>query len=87
MFSVVDESIIKAIEFVQYYGWYVVFTLIALYFAEPWISSARHRMSLASANAPSRVRILEQERQRVRLRQQLNHTLKKNEDNGNNAGH
>ena len=71
MWSVVDEWILKGIEILQAYGWYLVFTLIGLYFAQPTIAEMRTRWSLAQAQAPARVRVLDEERQRVRLRQQL----------------
>ena len=77
MWSVVDEWIIKGIDILQAYGWYVLFTLIGLYFAQPTIAEMRAKFSLAQAQAPARVRVLDEERQRVRLRQQLELLTKK----------
>jgi hypothetical protein len=82
MNGVVDEWIMRGVELLQAYGWYVVFSLVAFYFAQPAISEMQSRMSLSQAQAPSRVRVLDEDRQRVRLRQQLEHLTKKSKLGG-----
>ena len=79
MQGVIDEWITKGIGLLQYYGWYLVFALIALYIAQPSISEMRARASLYRAQSPARVRVLDEDKQRVRLRQQLE-LLRKNRD-------
>ena len=81
MKGIVEEWIIKGVDLLQMYGWYMVFAFIALYIAQPWISEMRARMSLYHAKSPDRVRVLDKDRQRVRLRQHLEF-LRKNKDRG-----
>jgi hypothetical protein len=53
------------------YGWYIVFTLLALHFSWPSIEKFMKQRSLSQANNPIRRKILDEERKRVRMYQQL----------------
>jgi hypothetical protein len=56
---------------IQAYGWYVILGLIALYMLQPQLQRMRAEWSLRQANNPTRRKILDDERKRVRLQQQL----------------
>lgn len=70
--SYVDEVVATVIGIIQRFGWPVVFSLIAIYMLQPQIDQFKSWLSLKRANDPNRVRVLNEERQRVRLQQQLN---------------
>lgn len=53
------------------YGWSIVFVLIAMYFSWPYVNILMKKRSLAQANNPARKKILDEERKRVRMYQQL----------------
>jgi hypothetical protein len=55
----------------QAYGWYLVLTLLALYLLRPSLQRLRAELSLRHANNPTRRGILDEERRRVRLQQQM----------------
>jgi hypothetical protein len=59
------------------WGWYVLAAFAAFFFGRPyyeqWLDDRHARLSAASANEPSRVGVLEQERARVRAEQQARH--------------
>jgi hypothetical protein len=59
----------------------VVFALIAYYLAGPYIEQLKSSRSLAAANNPERLKILNVERQRVRMEQQLK--MSKGDSDGN----
>lgn len=57
--------------FLEAYGWYMVLVLLALYMLQPHILRLRAELSLRQANNPTRRKILDEERKRVRLQQQV----------------
>lgn len=67
--TVVDEAVVMLVELVQQWGWYVVFVVVALYFLQPTLEKWRQQRSLASANDPQRMQMLDAERDRARARQ------------------
>ena len=69
-YTVLDDYVLYAKGFVQKFGWPVVFTLVALYWAWPQIVAFQKQRALASANAPERRRVLDEARARVREQQQ-----------------
>ena len=69
--SYIDEVVASVIATIQQWGWPVVFSLIAIYMLQPQINQFKNWLSLKRANDPDRVRVLNEERQRVRLQQQL----------------
>lgn len=71
MMSYVDEAVASIIETIQRFGWPIIATMIAIYMLRPQIESFKSWLSLRRANEPGRVRVLDEERQRVRLQQQL----------------
>ena len=71
MISYLDELLASMIATIQRIGWPIVFSLIAIYILQPQIQSFRSWLSFRRANEPGRVSILNEERQRVRLQQQL----------------
>lgn len=56
---------------VKRYGWSVIFVLIGFYFAAPYIAEFQRQRSLASANSAERRKVLDEDKRRVRLNQQL----------------
>lgn len=59
--------------FLQNYGWYIVLVLLAYYIFQPQLRDLRAELSLRQANNPTRRKILDEERKRVRLQQQMDH--------------
>ena len=69
--EVIDSYVIEVQSFFAHYGWHIVFCLLALYFSWPYIDKFMKHRSLAQANNPTRKKILDEERKRVRMYQQL----------------
>mmetsp|Transcript_29311 Transcript_29311/g.49473 ORF Transcript_29311/g.49473 Transcript_29311/m.49473 type:complete len:144 (-) Transcript_29311:487-918(-) len=57
--------------FLQNYGWYIVLAVVAFYLLQPQLQTLRAELSLRQANNPTRRKILDEERKRVRLQQQM----------------
>ena len=55
----------------QAYGWYLVLAVVAMYLLLPSLLKLRAELSLRHANNPTRRKILDEERKRVRLQQQV----------------
>lgn len=68
--NILEEGFAFALECVQKYGWFAVFTAIGLYFSWPQIKAYQQARSLADANNPQRRAVLDAQRLRVRLQQQ-----------------
>lgn len=45
--NIIDESFDKGVHLIQSYGWLVVFTAVALYFAYPFIEVIENYLSLS----------------------------------------
>ena len=58
-------------QFFASYGWHMVFFLIIFYFSRPYLDKFMKQRSLAQANDPRRRQILDEERKRIRMYQQL----------------
>jgi hypothetical protein len=69
--TVIHDIIDGIGDFMAAYGWYILFLIIAIYFFQENIKKFREDMSLKRAQNPHRVKILEEERKRVRLKQQM----------------
>ena len=67
-FGIFDEYLHYMQHFIEDYGWYIVFSLIAIYLAQPYITQYKQQRSLESANDPDRVSILRRDMQRARDR-------------------
>lgn len=63
--------------FLQSYGWYIVLALVAFYCLQPSIRQLRSQLSLWQANNPTRRKILDEEKKRIRLQQQIDLLQKK----------
>ena len=68
--SYVSQAISYVCSFLQTYGWHIVFTLIFLYLAGPYIRNAYDAANLAHANREPRKSALDKERRRIRELQQ-----------------
>ena len=66
--GIFDEYLHYIQHFIEDYGWYIVFSLIAIYLAQPYITQYKQQRSLESANDPDRVSILRRDMQRARDR-------------------
>ena len=70
--SIIDDVFQQMIHFFQTYGWYIVFSFLAfVWFAKPMLMEFSQKLSLAQANNPKRKSVLDEERRRVRVHQQL----------------
>ena len=70
--SIIDDVFQQIILFFQTYGWYIVFSFLAfVWFAKPVLTEFYRKVSLAQANNPKRRSVLDEERRRVRVHQQL----------------
>ena len=69
--NIIDDCIVLITQFFQTYGWMIVFTCIAYYFAQPYINEYSRRRSLEQANDPKRRAVLDEERKKARIYQQL----------------
>jgi len=70
--TIFDDMMVYISNFIENYGWPILFSIIALYFARPYISEISRKISLASANNKSRRALLDEEKKRARVVQQLN---------------
>lgn len=68
--NVIEEIYLVVVSYVQFYGWYVVFFLIGLYFARPHLKKLRDEYSLKSANNPQRRSALDAHKNLIRQQQQ-----------------
>ena len=73
--SFFDEVVVYVIDTLQRWGWTIVVVLIVLYFSQGYLEEAGNAWSLRNANDPSRVKLLDEERRRVRLQQQDHHLV------------
>lgn len=55
---------------IQKFGWYVLFGAILLYFSKDKIRAFQAEMSLRSANDPKRRSVLDEQRKKIREKQQ-----------------
>lgn len=69
--SILDESMLYIISLIERFGWPILISLIALYSAKDYINDFFQKVSLKNANNPTRRRVLDEERKRVRVNQQL----------------
>mmetsp|Transcript_15172 Transcript_15172/g.22817 ORF Transcript_15172/g.22817 Transcript_15172/m.22817 type:complete len:148 (-) Transcript_15172:239-682(-) len=69
--ALMGEIYVEIRLFLAAYGWYLVFLIIALYLLKPYLVKWREERAYRAAQNPLRVKILDEERKRVRLRQQL----------------
>ena len=70
--SIIDDIFQQFVRFFQTYGWYFVFSFLAfVWFAKPVLDEFYRKVSLAQANYPQRKSVLDEERRRVRVHQQL----------------
>ena len=69
--NIIEEAFQEALKWIQAYGWFVVFTLVALYYAWPQIQAFKAQKSLNEANDPQRKSVLDAQCMRVRLNRQL----------------
>ena len=75
--SVLDEYVAIVQSLIEKYGWYVVFTCIALYILQPYIKNYQKKRSIEIANDPKRVEVLKRDMQYARLKQQKELYLQK----------
>lgn len=68
--NVLEEWFGLAVAAVKAYGWYAVAAAIVLYFSWPRITAFRKDLSLREANDPTRRKVLDAQRMKVRLQQQ-----------------
>ena len=71
MVTIIDDILKFAQQWLERWGWWLVFSLIALYLARPHLDQLMKERSLAHANDPRRRELLDEERRRVRVHQQL----------------
>ena len=69
--NVIDELGYIVGSFVQRFAWYVVLLGVLAYWLSPHIAGAANRASIAHANRSARKEVLDKERKRARLIQQL----------------
>lgn len=69
--TVLHEFLEGVQEFFAAYGWPILLSLIAIYYFQDNINNFREHLSLRRAQNPARVQILEAERKRIRLKQQM----------------
>ena len=69
--EIIEGYVIEVQSFFAKYGWPIVFCLLSLYMAWPILETIMKKRSLAQANNPHRRKILDEERKRVRMYQQL----------------
>ena len=83
---VIDEYVSLLVQLVQQWGWYVVFSFLAFYFLQPTLVQWQQQHSLAGANDPTRMRMLDAERDRVRARQAVAAVKMKQQSSEGNKG-
>ena len=69
--NVIDEYAEYAMLFFARFGWYLVFGAITVYFVQPYLHRWVNDLSTAHANRESRKAILDEDRKRARMLQQL----------------
>jgi hypothetical protein len=69
--SILDDSLHYTVSFIESYGWPILISIIALYCAKDYINDFFQKLSLKNANNPSRRKLLDEERKRARVNQQL----------------
>ena len=69
--NIIDDGVNFFAFLLQKYGWPIIFSLIALYYALPHVKDYLRQVSLASANNRHRRSILEADMKRARVMQQL----------------
>lgn len=69
--NVIDEFGGVIISFIRGYGWYLVFFGALVCYLRPHAAHAANQLSLAHANRASRKAILDEEKKRARMIQQL----------------
>ena len=69
--TVIHEIIDYIGQFLATYGWPIVITLMVLYLSRDYLKQYQEQLSLRRAQNPHRVKILEEEMKRVRLKQQI----------------
>jgi len=72
--------------FFSTYGWPILLTLLALYLGRDHIRKFLNARSLASANDPTRRKILDEEKKKARMRQQLDLMKAYRESNDTESG-
>lgn len=70
-FSVLDELFLRIQYFIETFGWYVVFSIIAWYVIKPYIKEINRQRTLDEIHDPKRVTILKQDMQRARIKQRV----------------
>lgn len=70
--NVIEEFYLVVVSYIHYYGWYMVFILIALYYSRPYLKKLKEDRSLRSANDPQRRSALDAHKNLIRQQQQLN---------------
>lgn len=68
--NIIEEYYLIFISYIHKYGWYVVAALIVYYFSRPNIKKFQEEMSLRSANDPKRRSVLDEQRNKIREKQQ-----------------
>ncbi len=68
--NVIEEYYLILVSYIQKFGWYILAVLIIYYFSKPQIKEFQAKMSLRSANDPKRVSVLDQQRNKIREKQQ-----------------
>lgn len=68
----IRELLEECVNMLQSYGWYILLVLLVLYLLRPHLHQLRAQASLRLANNPTRRKILDEEKKRVRLQQQIN---------------
>lgn len=69
--TVINEILECIQEFFVKFGWPIVICVIVIYLSRDYIKQYKQELSLKRAQNPHRVQILDEERKRVRLKQQL----------------
>ncbi len=69
--NIIDDGIKYIGVLLQKFGWPIIFSLIAIYYALPYVKDYLRQMSLARANNRHRRSILEADMKRARVIQQL----------------
>lgn len=87
MSSIVDDLLHGAQQWLERWGWWLVFSLIAMYMARPYVDRWMNERSLAHANDPRRRQLLDEERRRIRVHQQLDVYKAHREQKGTGAYH
>ena len=68
--NILDEYYHHLIQFIQSYGWFILFSAILYYNYRPHINKYLETRSLAEANDPKRCSILNAQKRKIREEQQ-----------------